>query len=73
MTKEEAQLFKQRFRAANTVEIVELRSMSIDLKLEQAAALMASARQMGWEEKLVEGEAEVRSRWLRLKKAYDSG
>ena len=47
--------------------------MSIDLKLEQAAALMASAKQMGWEEKLAEGEADVRSRWLRLKKAYNSG
>ncbi|HJQ68621.1 MAG TPA: hypothetical protein VKA70_06600 [Blastocatellia bacterium] len=72
MTKEEAQLFKQRFLAANAVEIAELRSMSIDSKLEQAAALMASAKQMGWEERLVEGEAEVRSRWVRLKKAYKS-
>ena len=42
----------------------------MELKFRQLAALMASAKQLGWNEALAEGEAEVRDRWMRLRKAY---
>ncbi|HXG92221.1 MAG TPA: hypothetical protein VNN73_07595 [Blastocatellia bacterium] len=70
MTKDEAQAFKARYELANALEVEELRSTSIELKLRQTDALMASAKQMGWDEQLQKEEAEVRELWLRLKRAY---
>ncbi|HXG65194.1 MAG TPA: hypothetical protein VNO70_08800 [Blastocatellia bacterium] len=73
MTREEALAFIARYRAINAYEIEELRATSLALKLEQTAALMASVQQMGWKQKLDEEEAEVRERWLRLKREYLRG
>jgi hypothetical protein len=70
MTKSQAQAFRRRWRRVNELEKKELRQASVELKFRQLAALMASARQFGWEEALREGEAEVRDRWMRLRKAY---
>ena len=70
MTKSEAQAHKRRWRRVNEQEKAELRHTSIEVKFRQLAALMASARQLGWEEALGEEEAEVRGRWMRLRKAY---
>jgi hypothetical protein len=47
MTREEALAYKARYEAINAYEIEELRSMSVEQKLEQTAALMASVEQMG--------------------------
>ena len=73
MTKSEALEYVARYKIVNEFEIAELRSTSIGLKLEQTNALMAAARQMGWSQALADEEAEVRERWLRLKRAYGCG
>lgn len=70
MTKEELLAYKAGYEAVNALEIEELRSMSLEEKFEHAAALMESARQMGWGEALAEEDADVRALWVRLKRAY---
>jgi hypothetical protein len=70
MTKAEGRAFKLRWRRVNRFEEEELRQSSLDLKLRQLAALMASVKPLGWTEALAEGEAEVRDRWQRLRKVY---
>jgi len=70
MTKAEARAFKRRWRLVNEFEKKELRRTSIETRFRQLAALMASAKQLGWDEALSEGEAEVWDRWQRLRKAY---
>ena len=73
MTKLDALEYVARYKLVNEFEIAELRSTSIEAKLEQTNALMAAVRQMGWTDALAEEEAEVRERWLRLKRAYGCG
>ena len=73
MNKSEAQEYVARYKIVNEFEIAELRSMSIEVKLEQTNALMAVVNQMGWTQALADEEAEVRERWLRLKRAYGYG
>ena len=73
MTKLEALEYVARYKVVNEFEIAELRSTSIELKLEQTAALMAAVDQMGLSQALADEEAEVRERWLRLKRAYGRG
>jgi hypothetical protein len=70
MTKSEGKAFLRRWRLVNTREIKDLRHTPLEVKLRQLAALMASVNQLGWTEALREGEAEVRDRWQRLRKAY---
>ena len=48
MTKEEALAYKAGLEAVNALEIRQLRSMSFEERFEHAAALMESARSMGW-------------------------
>jgi hypothetical protein len=69
MSKKEGKAFLRRWRLVNAREIKELRETPLDIKLCQLAALMASAKQMGWTDALREGEAEVRARWQQLRKA----
>jgi len=68
MTREEAFAFKARYEAVNRVEIEELRPTSIESKLEHLNSLMASAREIGWGEKLAEEADQVRERWARLRR-----
>jgi len=70
ISKKEGRAFLRRWRRVNTREIQELRATPMDTKIRQLAALMASVEQLGWTEALREGEAEVRDRWNRLRKAY---
>ncbi|HEY1858836.1 MAG TPA: hypothetical protein VGG61_00670 [Gemmataceae bacterium] len=72
MTKSEGRAFKRRWRLVNEFEKKELRRTSLETKLRQLAALMASAKEMGWDEVLAraQGEREVWERWQRLRKAY---
>jgi hypothetical protein len=72
MTREEAIQYKARYEAVNAFEIEELRSMSLEQKLEQTSALMDSVEQMGWSQAMADEETQVRERWLRLKRAYSS-
>jgi len=73
MTREQALAYKAGYEAVNALEIEELRSMSFEEKFEHAAALMASARQMGWVAALASEDDAVRELWIRLKRAYLSG
>ncbi len=71
ITKKEAREFKRRWKAVNEFEIQELRKTPPAKKLLQLSALMASVKAFpGWDEALKEGEAEVRERWLKLKRLY---
>ena len=73
MTKEEALAYIAGYEAVNALEIEELRSMSTAEKFEHAAALMETARRMGWTEALEAEDADVRALWIRLKRAYSGG
>ncbi|MBI2941071.1 MAG: hypothetical protein HYY04_11605 [Chloroflexi bacterium] len=68
MTKAEAEAFKARWKAVNAAEIEELRATPPERKLRQLASLMATARALGWDEALAAEEAEVRERWIKLKR-----
>ena len=70
ITKAEARAFRRRWKAINNAELEELRATPISQKLHQLAALMLSARQLGWTKAFQEEEAEVRERWTRLRKAF---
>ena len=70
LTKAEARAFRERWRRVNAREAEELRSTPLEVKLQQFNTLLGWAHQFGWAEALSEGEAEVRERWARLRKAY---
>jgi hypothetical protein len=55
--------------AVNAAELRELRATPLAQKARQTAALMESAKKLGWIEKLDLQEKEVRSRWNELRKA----
>jgi hypothetical protein len=59
MTKAEGRAFKRRWRLVNEFEKKELQRTSLETKFRQLAALMASAKQLGWDDALSEGEAAV--------------
>jgi hypothetical protein len=69
LTRKQAQAYRDRWRLVNAREQAELRSTPIDVKLQQFNTLMAWAREFGWLAELGKGEAQVRERWARLRKA----
>ncbi len=69
LTKAEARAFRERWRRVNAREEEELRSTGLAVKWQQFNTLLAWAHQAGWTAALREGEAEVRERWARLRKA----
>lgn len=71
MTREEAEAFKTRWREVNELTDEELRRLTVEEKLRRLRGLFCTARALGWEERLREGEDEVRDRWRRLKEAFD--
>lgn len=70
MTKAQGRAFRRRWKAVNAAEIEELRSTPAAQKFRQLAALMVSAKELGWSEELAAEEAQVRELWNRLRKAY---
>jgi len=70
LTRTEARKFRAGWKLVNAAEKMELQSTSLDQKLRQFAALMASADAMGWTEALAVEEAEVRERWNRLRAIF---
>lgn len=72
ITKEKMQAYLTRWQIVNAAEREELLNTSMEQKLLQLNSLLLSVKQMGWEDSLKEGEAEVRERWNRLRKAYDA-
>lgn len=67
MTKEEARQFKENWTVVNRIVIEEARRASFEERLRTLNMLYLAARSFGWDEKLREEEAAVRSRWQRLK------
>lgn len=67
--KQQALAFKARWAAANEAELAELRATSPEQKARQLAALMASARGLGWGEAPQAEVEAVRERWRRLRQA----
>jgi hypothetical protein len=70
LTKAQARTFRDRWRRVNAHEIAELRSTDLDVRWRQFNTLLLWAREPKWAAALAEGEAEVRLRWARLRKAY---
>ncbi|MFQ5602559.1 MAG: hypothetical protein ACE5HS_04755 [bacterium] len=70
LTKEQAIAFRRRWQAVNAAELEELRNTNLADKLQQTAALMASAQSMGWSETIDSDEAEVWQRWQQLREKY---
>jgi hypothetical protein len=73
MTKEEALLFKARWRLANQRIAEEIRSVEALTKLRQLAAIFAAGKSLGWSERLRSGEEEVRERWRQLREKLNAG
>ena len=69
-TKEPFLKWLRRWRLVNKQEREELRHTSIEVKLRQLAALMASASELGWDEERASEELCARERWQRLRRAY---
>lgn len=67
MTKEEARLFKQRWRLVNDRIIEEVRQTPVTVKLQQLAIMFAAGQALGWADKQKLDEEEVRARWVCLK------
>ena len=70
MTRGQAKAYQARWTMVNDFEREELQKVPLRVKFRQLAALMASVDRFGWREALGEGEAEVRERWQRLRRAY---
>lgn len=66
MTLKEGKEFKKRWKLVRRAERAELRSTPMSVKLEQLAALMASARALGWDTTDPREVRAVRARWARL-------
>jgi hypothetical protein len=72
MTSEQARAFAARWQQVAEAEREELRTASMERKFAQLAALMESARALGWETTdKVEVEA-VRMRWNQLAERFRS-
>jgi hypothetical protein len=70
ITTEEAQRYRERSRLVAQREREELRTMSIEDKFRQRAALFASAKAMGWADEGRDADvAFTRERWRLLREA----
>jgi hypothetical protein len=70
MTKAEARAWMARWQLVNEAERNELQATPPEVKLQQIATLMSWVKPLGWTEALAAEEAEVRERWMRLRKSY---
>ena len=65
MTKEEARLFKERWRAVNQITIEEARRKTVSERLYDLEVLYEFGQALGWVNR--EDSIEIRARWNRLK------
>jgi hypothetical protein len=63
--------FKERWALANAAELQELRATPLTDKARQTAALMESARSLGWMDRKDLQEEQVWERWNALRKAKE--
>ena len=61
--------YRRRWALVNRRLTEELRATSMETKLRQLAALMASAGEMGWSRSLAAEDEAVRERWMALRRA----
>ncbi len=66
----EVKAWKARWETVNRFEIEELRRTPVDLKLQQLASLMFSAKSPRSDRKQAIENDRVRSRWVTLRRAY---
>lgn len=69
LTAEQARSYLQRWEMVHALEVAELRRTSMETKLQQLAALMASRDLFGPEPDRDAQLREVRDRWARLRQA----
>ncbi|HKV42817.1 MAG TPA: hypothetical protein VJX67_26700 [Blastocatellia bacterium] len=67
MTRDEARAYVDRYNLVNKVTAEESRRMSPAEKLRLTAIMYWAAKDLGWQEKLREGEEEVWERWQVLR------
>ena len=70
ITREQAEVFRRRWQMVNDAEKEELRTTPVEVKLRQLAALMASAKALGWDTVPETGEVLGPDLWRRLRQAY---
>ena len=70
LTRKQALEYVGRYRLMNSLKIQDLAATPPEQRLRQAAALMRSARVLGWNRQLEAEDQIVRRRWARLRKAY---
>ena len=68
-TPTEAQAYFKRWELVRELELIELRRASMDVKLRQLSALMASRRLFGVDTERENGVQLVRDRWACLRQA----
>jgi hypothetical protein len=73
LSRSQAQSYVARWRAAREAQIEELRTTPDELKLRQVAALMMSARSLGWSSSVVPETNPAREQWRLLRRAYGVG
>ena len=66
----EVKAWKARWEAVNRFEIEELRRTPVELKLQQLASLMFSAKPRRSDRKQASENDRVRSHWVALRRAY---
>ncbi|HEY4970748.1 MAG TPA: hypothetical protein VII35_12645 [Steroidobacteraceae bacterium] len=69
ITPTEAQAYFKRWELVKEVDLIELRRTSMDVKLRQLSALMASRGLFGVDPERENGVQLVRDRWARLRQA----
>lgn len=67
LTKKQAEEFQSRWRLINDTIEEEIRATPVETKLRQLGVMVVSAYALGWDQRLREGEEEVRERWRILK------
>lgn len=72
LTKEQAKEFQSRWRLINDTIDEEIRATPVETKLRQLGVMVASAYALDWDQRLREGEEEVRERWRILKTRRDA-
>jgi hypothetical protein len=69
MTPDEALAYRERWATVEAFEIAELRASTMDAKLRQLSALMASRDLFAADPEREHGTLQVRERWALLRKA----
>lgn len=70
VSKAQMRAWKERWQLVNDAEREELRAAPMDAKYRQLATMMHSAHVLGWHTSTDAEIAQVRDRWIRLKRVF---